>query len=59
MATPVDEDKHQHDQVGIEISCALKHGHLPHKPLHESIFLPVKTEERCQQEEGEGEPNEG
>ena len=55
----VDEDKHQHDQVGIEISCALKHGHLPHKPLHESIFLSVKTEERCQQEEGKSEPNEG
>ena len=32
----------------------LKHGHLPHKPLYESIFLPVKTEKRCQQEEGEG-----
>lgn len=59
MATPVNEDKHQHDQVGIEISCALKHGHLPHKPLHESIFLPVKTEKHCQQEKRKGKPDEG
>ena len=59
MATPVDEDKHQHNQVSIEISCALKHGHLPHKPLHESIFLPVKTEKRCQQEEGKSELDKG
>ena len=58
MATPVDEDKHQHNQVSIEISCTLKHGHLPHKPLHESIFLPVKTEKRCQQEERKGKPDE-
>lgn len=59
MATPVDEDKHQHDHVGIEISCTLKHSHLPHKTLHESIFLPVKTEKRCQQEEGKSEPDKG
>ncbi len=52
MATPVDEDKHQHDQVGIDISCALKHGHLPHKPLHESIFLPVKTEDAVSKRNG-------
>ena len=59
MATPVDEDKHQHDHISIKISCVLKHGHLPHKPLHESIFLSVKTEEYYQQEERKSEPNEG